>query len=232
MVWYPANWTINFFPYTAAQSWKIYITVTDTVGDKLTADFNLDVDGHPSPQQLAIVLDIYINTQQVNIPLPLSTVDAINASPLWYIAEFIAFNGTADWLHFNDINDTNTGRANFLAPKSITVIMTGYNIWNGTAKTSFHIFLQPTMLLMMLVSVDNSPSRILAIVVPTDIGSLLVTLVLTCVWIIIKRIRRDGRQRFRGESVIPPMSKPIAYNYPLPSSINESVVVDADQREV
>ncbi|KAG2186081.1 hypothetical protein INT43_002519 [Umbelopsis isabellina] len=226
IVFYPANWTLRYIPYTPATSQNIYVTVIDTVGDRFTTKFNLTVDPHPPPHQLGIVPDIYISTPEIHAALPVSLIDTINASPLWYTAEFLPSNGSADWLHFNDINNTITGRANFIGAQNITVTLTGYNIWNGTANTSFHIFFQPTLLLMMSADVGNTPSRILAIVLPTVFGFLLLVLVLLCLYAAVKRIRRDKRQQFRGESVIPPMSKPIAYNDPFPAGLHESELMD------
>ncbi|CAM0135057.1 unnamed protein product [Umbelopsis sp. WA50703] len=226
IVFYPANWTIRYIPYTPATSQDIYVTVIDTVGDRYTTQFNLTIDPHPPPHQLGIVPDIYINTPEIHAALPVSEIDILNASPLWYTADFLPSNGSADWLQFNDINNTITGRANFVGAQNITVTLTAYNIWNGTANTTFHIFFQPTMLFMMSADVGNTPGRILAIVLPTVFGFLLLVLLLSCLWVIIKRIRRDKRQQFRGESVISPMSKPIAYNDPFPAGLHESALVD------
>lgn len=224
----PTSWMLKCTPDAHAGSMVIFILATDSSGDQLSSNFSLTVNGHAPPDQLIIIPDVYINSQTVNMKLPLATSDPISNSPLHYTASFRPQNGSAAWLQFNDTTNTVFGYTNSAAAQNITVFITGFDLWNGSASTCYHIFLQPAL---GSGSSNNSATRILAIVLPTVIGFgllVLLSIYFYCFW---RRKRTQQRQRFTGTSVIPPMAKPVAYNDPLPSSRELSEEAASDDRQ-
>lgn len=208
------SWILQCSPDAMAGSMVIFILATDSTGDQTTSNFTLTVNGHAPPGQLIIIPDAYINSQTVDMKLPLATSDPASNSPLRYKAWFMPQNGTAAWLAFNESTNTVFGHTDSTVAQNITVLITGFNEWNGSASTCYHIFLQPEA----SSSSGNSAMRILSIVLPATLGALLLILVLICLGCCLRRRRIARQQRFTGESTIPPMAKPVAYNDPLPAS--------------
>ncbi|KAI9279904.1 hypothetical protein BC943DRAFT_331345 [Umbelopsis sp. AD052] len=208
------TWTLQCSPDAMAGSMVIFVLATDATGDQATSNFTLAVNGHAPPDQLIIIPDAYINSQTVDMKLPLATSDPGSNSPLRYNAWFMPQNGTAAWLAFNASTNTVFGHTDSTVAQNITVLITGFNEWNGSASTCYHIFLKPGA----DSSGGNSATRILSIVLPAVLGSLFLISVLICLGCCWRRRRAERRQRFTGESTIPPMAKPVAYNDPLPAS--------------
>lgn len=224
-----SSWTLQCTPDAHAGSMIIFIIATDAVGDQVVSNFTLTVNGHAPPGQLVIIPDEYINSQTVNMKLPLATSDPNSNSPLHYSAWFQPQNGSASWLQFNDSTNTVFGHTSSLAPQNITVLLTGYDKWNGSSSTCYHIFLQPAS---DNASNSNSDTRLLAIVLPTVMGFVLLiplSIYLYCSW---RRRRIERRQRFTGTSTIPPMAKPVAYNDPLPNKEVRSEQVQSDEQQL
>ncbi|KAH8549609.1 hypothetical protein BGW37DRAFT_108332 [Umbelopsis sp. PMI_123] len=208
-----ATWTLQCSPDAAAGSMMIFFLATDATSDQVTGNFTLTVNGHAPPDQLIIIPDAYIYSETVDMKLPLATTDPGSNSPLHYKAWFIPQNGSASWLTFNEATNTVSGHTESMDTQNITVLITGFNEWNGSASTCYHIFLQPGA----ASSSGNSATRILSIVLPTVLGTLLLISLLICLCFYLKRKRAERRQRFIGESTIPPMAKPVAYNDPIPA---------------